>query len=235
MNTKEIMNDVAEALWLKPSKKQQDKRYSEAIESIHKEFNEAFRVNLENANETLKQSEDEKGGRLARSGFKSTEKGSKYIESKRAKEKALKDANTILYYNQTYPMNKFIFGHDVIKICDKYNLFSGKVSLFTGFVPEKNLKEIENFRIHDEDRRDNDHTLVHESKEDNYFVQSTQLQIVAPLKDFDLEGYHTEGREIVKDAPPDPIVLFPVKNGFLIVTAWGDEASDPIVQNPNHS
>ena len=30
---------------------------------------------------------------------------------------------------------------------------------------------------------------------------------------------------------PDPVVLKEVKGGFLIVTAWGDEASDPNVVN----
>lgn len=31
---------------------------------------------------------------------------------------------------------------------------------------------------------------------------------------------------------PDPVVLQPVHYGFLILTAWGDEASDEIVVNP---
>lgn len=30
---------------------------------------------------------------------------------------------------------------------------------------------------------------------------------------------------------PDPVVLQPVKGGFLIVCAWGEEASDEIVVN----
>ena len=30
---------------------------------------------------------------------------------------------------------------------------------------------------------------------------------------------------------PDPVVLQPVKGGYLIITAWGDEASDEIVVN----
>jgi len=30
---------------------------------------------------------------------------------------------------------------------------------------------------------------------------------------------------------PDPVVLYPVEHGYIIVTAWGDEASDPLVVN----
>jgi len=30
---------------------------------------------------------------------------------------------------------------------------------------------------------------------------------------------------------PDPVVLYPVEKGYIIVTAWGDEASDPLVAN----
>ncbi len=49
------------------------------------------------------------------------------------------------------------------------------------------------------------------------------------VKDFKL----TE-REI-----PDPVVLQPVffknKKHYLIVTAWGDEASDDLVKNHNHN
>ena len=34
---------------------------------------------------------------------------------------------------------------------------------------------------------------------------------------------------------PDPVVLQPVRYGFLIVTAWGDEASDEMVVNPRNN
>jgi hypothetical protein len=32
---------------------------------------------------------------------------------------------------------------------------------------------------------------------------------------------------------PDPIVFYQVKGGYLIVTAWGDEARDEVILNPN--
>jgi len=41
------------------------------------------------------------------------------------------------------------------------------------------------------------------------------------------EGYKLERKIEI----PDPVVLQPVKGGYLILTAWGDEASDPLVMN----
>ncbi len=63
---------------------------------------------------------------------------------------------------------------------------------------------------------------------------TVRLTIAAPLKDMKAEGYKLSGRIFTKEIP-DPVVLAPIKkNGvdlFCIVTAWGDEASDPIVVN----
>lgn len=55
------------------------------------------------------------------------------------------------------------------------------------------------------------------------------LMICGPLKDFDMKGKRVVGNRLLNI--PDPVVLCPVEGGFIIVTAWGDEASDPIVVN----
>lgn len=55
------------------------------------------------------------------------------------------------------------------------------------------------------------------------------LQICAPEKDMDTSGMTVVNRKLIH--VPDPVVLQPVKGGYLIVAAWGDEASDPIVVN----
>jgi len=34
---------------------------------------------------------------------------------------------------------------------------------------------------------------------------------------------------------PDPVVLQPVKDGYLIVTSWGGESEDPIIINPKNN
>lgn len=60
------------------------------------------------------------------------------------------------------------------------------------------------------------------------------LKICAPEKDMDIPSTHTKtGNFIIeKIYVPDPVVLQPVKGGFIIVAAWGDEASDDLVINP---
>lgn len=65
-------------------------------------------------------------------------------------------------------------------------------------------------------------------------VDTDSLFICAPQREMKLSGLKKVGslfaRVIVKHFP-DPVVLQPVNGGYLIVTAWGDEASDEIVVN----
>lgn len=84
-------------------------------------------------------------------------------------------------------------------------------------------------------------------KEHNFRGHTSQFnkkpfEIVAPAKDFNLDGMRLkDGIKLVKKPikVEDPIVLQPVRHGgkthYLIVTAWGDEASDPSVMNANHN
>lgn len=61
------------------------------------------------------------------------------------------------------------------------------------------------------------------------------LEIAAPIKDFNMQGMEVKDFKISKIEIPDPIVLKPVifnnQKHYLIVTAWGIEASDEIVVN----
>lgn len=62
------------------------------------------------------------------------------------------------------------------------------------------------------------------------------LEIAAPIKDFNMENMNLEGTKLVQKIEiPDPVVLQPVifKNTkhYLILTAWGQEASDELVVN----
>ncbi|HEX8586101.1 MAG TPA: hypothetical protein VF680_17040 [Allosphingosinicella sp.] len=58
------------------------------------------------------------------------------------------------------------------------------------------------------------------------------FQICAPVKDMDISGLELiEGYKLQRKHIPDPVVLQPVKGGYLVVTAWGDEASDELVVN----
>lgn len=61
------------------------------------------------------------------------------------------------------------------------------------------------------------------------------LEIAAPLKDFNMDESEVKGFKISKIEIPDPVVLKPVifegQKHYLIITAWGLEASDEIVVN----
>ena len=59
-----------------------------------------------------------------------------------------------------------------------------------------------------------------------------EFKICAPPTDFNTSGYVLQKGYILVY---DPVVLQPVKDGYLIVTAWGKEASDEIVVNETHN
>lgn len=70
---------------------------------------------------------------------------------------------------------------------------------------------------------------------EGYESYTSKLVICAPRKDIDLKGLKQKGNffsSFTKVKIDDPVVLQPVKGGYLVVAAWGDEASDPIVLNP---
>lgn len=61
------------------------------------------------------------------------------------------------------------------------------------------------------------------------------LEIAAPKSDFDLDGMEIKNHQLSRIQVPDPVVLKPVfhngKKHYLVVTAWGLEASDELVVN----
>ncbi len=61
-------------------------------------------------------------------------------------------------------------------------------------------------------------------------IGNPKLKICAPLKDMETQGMNLNGYKLEKHIP-DPVVLQPVQGGFLIIAAWGDEASDENVVN----
>ncbi len=66
------------------------------------------------------------------------------------------------------------------------------------------------------------------------------LEIAAPLSDFNTQGMELKKFELKdKIEIPDPVVLQPVhfagQKHYLIVTAWGLEASDELVVNEKHN
>jgi len=127
--------------------------YPKEVLEIHNEFNTAADKLLEQANAIIKDSEvnEPKIDRLAKLGFKQARE---YVQSL-TKLESIKlskgQIDLIEYYKRGYPYNKFITEEQVMAICHKYGLVCGDVGRFKGFVPDKNLKEVESFKIKPKD------------------------------------------------------------------------------------
>ncbi|KKN88714.1 hypothetical protein LCGC14_0246050 [marine sediment metagenome] len=162
----------------------------------------------------------------------------------------------IYHFSSNYPNYKFITESSVKELCKKYGLIYGTVNYFIGDVPDVNLKHLQEFIVAEGDEchmsysKYNDGTPfnlkyltkkeVEREKDmrrvfsDIKFIQCP-LEIVAPSSDFNLKGMDITDFEIRPTPIEDPIVLHPVywkgTKHYLIGTAWGPEASDPLAIN----
>lgn len=201
-------------------------------------FNEVYSAHdllIAKSNEGLKDCNfsDEERQRLTaltNLGFNQTKEvkhllATKNMEGKRA---------ALEYYRQEYPLNRFIDSKTVKAICEKYALVLAAAARYTADIPVKNQREIVNFKVKRKDiSKDHDPRyptiyLIYDDLENNEKVAANGLMIMAPENKIDMQGYTLMGRVVVKD---DPIVLQPVRFGYLIVSSWGLEASDPAVTN----
>lgn len=256
---------------------------AELIEEIHHSFNSVGDRLLADAQATLAGADEAslaKGERLRAAGFVNT-KQVKQTQQQAAKAAEARELQAlILAYALRYPTNKFITRKHVDQIAAKYSLVVGDTSAYTGFVPDKNLREIEAFnaRFQDADKPEEViringwshqtdshlHKAIKQKYPDlciptsdpllmlgrispNYRINgdiaffdkfervNTAAQLIcAPAADMDLSQLTQQNGHWFKAQQihvPDPVVLQPVKGGYLILTAWGDEASDPLVLN----
>lgn len=256
------------------------------IDEIHETFyTEVERLlaeaNVSKSEETTKQDLLAKRERLQAMGFTKTKEMKEadeeleriHLAQQENKEKA-ELIKAINYFSFKYPMYKFITEESVQKICEKYHLIYGSVDLYTGEVPDENLKHIENFKINAGDelyikqraarswRSAEEYLNYTEFEEENRPIRDAHfyrpqvdfdsflwqnrtrkapLEIAAPQKDFDLESMEVNNFKISPKKPEvlDPVVLKPVfynrNKYYLIVTAWGQEATDELVLNPVHN
>jgi len=254
-----------------------EKTTKEIIEEIHETFySEVDRLlasaKISKSTHTDKQDTLDKTERLKKLGFASTKEVVEG-EKEEARLKEISEENSVKsdlveainHFSMRYPQYKFITEESVKKICEKYNLIYGNASLYTGEVPDKNLKHIEDFKISDDDacyqrifslylRMSGTHynapeymdkkTVIKEEKQkENRFTSGLHedifskcpLEIAAPLKDFNTENMDVKDFKLSEIEIPDPVVLQPIffkgTKHYLIVTAWGDEASDELVVN----
>jgi len=255
------------------------KRNSKLIKKIHNSFySEVDQLLLFAKNkEEEDNSKDDiiiKSNRLKKYGFTSTKEAKLANQKINENFKVLNDnkkkdnlIEAINYFSRKYPLYKFITQESVMKLCEKYCLIYGDVKYYIGDVPEKNLQQIEKFKIDKEDECYviSEKFLYSPNKLENNISYSeyelgklekqrilekpiillmneikhylSPLEIVASSKDFDLNNMEIKNFKISKKEIPDPVVLKPVfYNGdkyYLIITAWGDEASDESVVNTN--
>lgn len=237
------------------------KGYPAVVLEIHREFetsaDKLLKQALDAVNSVKPVISEEKAKLLKKYGFNKVEEVVKQEAVNMQVEFSKKQIDTIKYYRQNYPFNKFIFPDQVKEICNKYNLVFGGVSAYKGFVPEKNLREIDNFKLKEEDYRyvqsyrgdswtseltyEQYQEVLKSIKDENtgdiyrnhvHITKNENLQICAPIHDMDTTNKNLVDGYKLEDIPLDPVVLMPVRGGgYLIVTCWGDEASDPLVLN----
>lgn len=226
--------------------------YPEIVQLIHKDFENASDVLVAEAKAVLANtSVSKKKALLEEIGFTTTPEYKKYSEQL----KQMEDQNTligaIVELKQKFPFHKAINLETIIKICKKYNLVYGDSKLYKGFIPEKNAKEIDNFKKSypkECTRYAKSHLFTGNVEEITEEVYSANVKspgiiyrydkvtkpfmIVAPETDMNMTGKMIKDFKVVnRPIPPDPVVLLPVKSKgiqmYLILTKWGDEASDP--------
>lgn len=258
-------------------------KYPLIVEQIHSEFASASEVLLKEAQIIINQAstiDTSKVDRLKSIGFNQSREVTK-IEP--MIQKALSSEKTIEYiqeYKNKFPEYKFITEDMVQEICYKYNLIFGDISKYKGFVPDKNLREIEQFKNkyksriagiytgrqyntretvfldltgfifekgdrYNYIRNPNHRSFLQQDMGRGYFygpiydangvyfngsnVCPASLKICAPVKDMDLTRVQIKNGYKMEDIP-DPVVLQPIAGGYLILTAWGDEAEDDLVK-----
>ena len=206
-----------------------EKSNVELIEDIHNEVYSAHDLLLKEAKAVLDtpidESKVEDYQKLINLGFNNEKNIKKYKKEISLIEESKRLKTKIEYYSFKYPFNKFINEDSIVKICQRYSLILTTVDRFIGGIPEKNQKEIINFKV---DKIDLPHSYSKESE----YVGGTTLLIVATKDQLNMKNARVQGHKLVDIVKEDPIVLQPVKDGYLIVSAWGVEASDKEVQNP---
>lgn len=175
--------------------------YPIIVDQIHKEFDQAAELLLNEAIEIINKANSKlsnipqhaenknKAERLSKLGFNQCDEAVKYkIKSEQiskerqetTKVKAERSAivEAVEYFRNKYPLYKFITVDQIEQICAKYNLVYAEISRYKGFVPDKNLKEVENFKVKGEDcAYSNEEILSTYSKgRERYFLSAKEVK-----------------------------------------------------------
>lgn len=124
------------------------------IQKIHKEFDTASEKALAEAKQIVAAPatiDTAKIERFQKLGFTSGKPIKDAEEGFNKTHGAFKLIAAIEYFKSHYPFQKFITEKQIEIICKKYGLLYGDASQYSGDIPEKNLSEIEAFKLRDED------------------------------------------------------------------------------------
>lgn len=247
--TKQVVNEIKKSF--EPIRDPQ-----EVITEIHNEFDTVTERLLVEAKEILSGIKDvQKGERLKALGFSYSKPAVEAEDEIKKRDRNKEIAQYIEYYNVHYPNNKFITHEKVSEICKKYGLLFGNAFFYKGDVPEKNVNEIENFKLKEEDFTKypvyeymddkgqkiryyyeydvygrHNHTVVSDPSL-TVVSKKESFKICASIKDFNTDNMRIEDGYKLEYNLPDPIVLQPVNGGYLIVSKWGLEAEDAELTN----
>jgi hypothetical protein len=122
--------------------------YPSEVMEIHNKFNTASDKLLKKAEDILAKQVEENGekiDRLKSFGFTKTKDNTAKEDDKKEKQYQQKLVEAINFYHLKFPNFKFIPEKQAEKICKKYHLVLGGVEQYKGFVPDKNLHDIERF------------------------------------------------------------------------------------------
>lgn len=216
---------------------------------IHEEFDSASARLLLEANRILSTAQPLPSSavlaKVASLGFTNMKMVTESTEILRTREQAKNVAELVEHYSRWYPQNKFITHEEVTQICKKYGLLHGFPDSFIGDMPEKNQRELIAFKCRDEDKvyvyysslistrieDGRDYRHRYDGNPNSGMRSISSFTIVATPSEFD-----TNKKEITSEftiAERDPIVLYMVFGGFLVVTKWGAEAKIPGIASPN--
>jgi len=232
-----------------PAKPYSTKTTNELVEEIHQSFFISLDKEIVSTKKDIEHYKTlehklEKAKRLDNIYFSHSVEVTEFKDISEKKDKANEFLRAVEYFNQKYPLHKLITRKGIEAICEKYGLLYGSCYKYIGTVPEKNLKEIEDFlKIIDKV----DRPFYYPSLYGWYSYDALKKKlgddidwslaegrcffIAAPSAQMNTDNSRIENFQII----PDPVVFCPVlfseNEYYLIVTAWGLEASDELVVN----
>ena len=173
------------------------------------------------------------------------------------------------YERKYFGQYKFLLKPQLERLCEKYDLYVRNPDMFLGDIPEKNVKDIMDFKVDIYDlpnfnglSYDEKCNIIERLKKeiDIFFLKSfdnnikldvpinliprlnkilnlNTIQIAAVKKLFDEKAFESSDARILgmAELEPlhkvelDPIVLCEVNGGYIVITAWGDEANDELL------